>query len=119
MSTQYKILVNDRNYTNWNLFDALYLNEIKEKININPVSNKLFSSDIFEINEDKVNILHSSVRCMPSIPGILVLKGNKTYGKIKDKFLYKCIPDDRRFPEFLMPYNIKTGFSKNNDNKYI
>lgn len=119
MSTQYKILVNDRHYTNWNLFDALYLNEIKEKININPVSNKLFSSDIFEINEDKVNILHSSVRCMPSIPGILVLKGNKTYGKIKDKFLYKCIPDDRRFPEFLMPYNIKTGFSKNNDNKYI
>ena len=118
MSVQYKILVNDRNYTDWNLFDALSLNEI-EKILINPVSNKLFSSDIFEMIEDKVNILHSSVRCMPSIPGILVLKGNKTYGRIKDKFLYKCIPDDRRFPEFLMPYNVKLGFSKNIDNKYI
>lgn len=118
MSVQYKILVNDRNYTDWNLFDALSLNEI-EKILINPVSNKLFSSDIFEMIEDKVNILHSSVRCMPSIPGILVLKGNKTYGRIKDKFLYKCIPDDRRFPEFLIPYNVKLGFSKNIDNKYI
>lgn len=118
MSVQYKILVNDRNYTDWNLFDALSLNEI-EKIPINPASNKLFSSDIFEMIEDKVNILHSSVRCMPSIPGILVLKGNKTYGRMKDKFLYKCIPDDRRFPEFLMPYNVKLGFSKNIDNKYI
>ena len=118
MSVQYKILVNDRNYNDWNLFDALSLNEI-EKLSINPASNKLFSSDIFEIKDDKVNILHSSVRCMPSIPGILVLKGNKSYGKIKDKFLYKCIPDDRRFPEFLMPFNVKLGFSKNIDNKYI
>ena len=118
MSVQYKILVNDRNYMDWNLFDALSLNEI-EKIPINPASNKLFSSDIFEMIQDKVNILHSSVRCMPSIPGILVLKGNKTYGRMKDKFLYKCIPDDRRFPEFLMPYNVKLGFSKNIDNKYI
>jgi|UniRef100_A0A6C0CVZ6 exoribonuclease R len=118
MSVQYKILVNDRNYTDWNLFDALSLNEI-EKLPINPASNKLFSSDIFEMIENKVNILHSSVRCMPSIPGILVLKGNKTFGRIKDKFLYKCIPDDRRFPEFLMPYNVKLGFSKNIDNKYI
>jgi exoribonuclease R len=119
MSVQYKILVNDRNYTDWNLFDALSLNEIEEKLNINPASNKLFSSDIFEFKDEQINILHSSVRCMPSIPGILVLKGNKTYGKIKDKFLYKCIPDDRRFPEFLMPYNVKLGFSKNIDNKYI
>jgi exoribonuclease R len=118
MSVQYKILVNDRNYTDWNLFDALSLNEI-EKLPINPASNKLFSSDIFEMIENKVNILHSSVRCMPSIPGILVLKGNKTFGRIKDKILYKCIPDDRRFPEFLMPYNVKLGFSKNIDNKYI
>jgi len=118
MSGQYKILVNDRQYEDWNLFDALSLNEI-EKLSINPVSNKLFSSDIFEINKDKIYILHSSVRCMPSIPGILVLKGNKTYGKIKDKFLYKCIPDDRRFPEFVVPYNVKLGFSKNTDNKYI
>ena len=57
-----------------NYIMLLSLNEI-DKININPVSEKLFSSDIFEINKDKIYILHSSVRCMPSIPGILVFKG--------------------------------------------
>ena len=114
----YKILINDRNYQDWSLVDALSLNET-EKIDIEPTKSKLFSSDVFELHDKTVNILHSSVRSMPSIPGILVLKGNKTYGKYKDKFLYKCIPDDRRFPEFVTPYNVKLGFSKNTDNKYI
>lgn len=119
----YKILLNDRYYKEWLLYDALSLNEI-EKINIDPVLCKLFSCDIFEYNENtldnkKIKILHSSVRSMPSIPGILVLKNNKTYGKYKDKYLYKCIPDDKRIPEFLVPYAVKMGFSKNIDNKYI
>ena len=119
----YKILLNDRYYKEWLLYDALSLNEI-EKINIDPVLCKLFSCDIFEYNENiednkKIKILHSSVRSMPSIPGILVLKNNKTYGKYKDKYLYKCIPDDKRIPEFLVPYAVKLGFSKNIDNKYI
>ena len=56
---------------------------------------------------------------MPSIPGILVLKDGKTFGKYKDKYLYKCIPDDRRMPIFLIPYHLKLGFSKNIDNKYV
>lgn len=125
----YKILLNDRYYKEWLLYDALSLNEI-EKINIDPILCKLFSCDIFEYNENieddentpdnkKIKILHSSVRSMPSIPGILVLKNNKTYGKYKDKYLYKCIPDDKRIPEFLVPYALKLGFSKNIDNKYI
>ena len=118
MSDQYKILINDRQYSDWQLYNALSLNEI-DKIDINPISEKLFSSDIFDLYNDKINILHSSVRCMPSIPGILVLKGNKSYGKKKDKFLYKCIPDDRRFPEFLVPFQNKSSFSKNIGNKYV
>ena len=93
MTTTYKILIDDRNYTEWCLYDALSLIEV-EKLHIIPTLSKLFSSDIFDIKDKNVNILHSSVRSMPSIPGILVLKGNKTYGKYKDKFLYKCIPDD-------------------------
>ena len=116
--TSYKILINDREYQEWNLVDALSLNET-EKIDIEPVKSKLFSSDIFEINDKNVNILHSSVRSMPSIPGILVLKNSKTFGKCKDKYFYKCIPDDRRFPIFIVPYKLKMGFSKNLDNKYI
>ena len=66
-----------------------------------------------------VTILHSSVRCMPVIPGVLVLNESKTYGKIKDRHLYRCIPDDRRLPVFLMAYKPRVGFSKNMTNKYV
>ena len=135
-SSAYKILISDRSYVEWNLYDALSLNEV-QKINIHPSTNKLFSGDTFECNTSdsknersidqptdlgsirQIKLLHSSVRSMPSIPGILVLKDGKTFGKHKDKFLYKCIPDDRRFPVFTVPYALKIGFSKNIDNKYI
>lgn len=115
---QYKILIEDRYYLDWNLYDSLSLNKV-DKLMIIPEKEKLFSSDIFEIKNGKVNILHSSLRSMPCIPGILVLKDGKSYGKYKDKYLYKCIPDDRRLPNFVVPYNLKLGFSKNIDNKYI
>ena len=118
MATPYKILIDNREYTEWTLYDSLSLNEV-EKIPIEPANNKLFSSDIFEMTDNVVNILHSSVRSMPCIPGVLVLSNGKTYGKHKDKYLYKCIPDDRRFPIFIVPYALKLGFSKNIDNKYI
>jgi exoribonuclease R len=131
MTTSYKILIKDRNYTDWSLYDALYLNETA-KININPSLNKLFSGDTFECAHDhnhnhndissevrSIKILHSCVRSMPSIPGILVLKGGKTFGKHKDKYLYRCIPDDKRIPIFTVPYALKVGFSKNIDNKYV
>jgi len=118
-SNCYKILINDRKYEEWKLYDGISFNEI-EKIDIEPSSIKLFSSDIFEINNtNNIKVLHSSVRSSRGIPGILVLNNSKSYGKYKDKYLYKCIPDDKRFPEFIVPYNIKLGFSKNIDNKYI
>jgi len=119
---QFKILLNDRKYTDWQIYDALSLQEInKESINIkiDPISEKLFSSDIFEIHDDKIKVLHSSLKCMPIIPGILILKGNKSFGKYKHKNLYKLIPDDRRMPSFLVPYQIKLGFDKNISNKYV
>ena len=127
MAKSYKILITDRNYQSWNLYDTLSLIEI-EKIDIDPSINKLFSGDVFEYKlpmiescneKPKLTILHSIVRSMAIIPGILVLKGGKTFGKYKDKYLYKCIPDDSRFPVFTIPYAMKVGFSKNIDNKYI
>ena len=51
-----------------------------------------------------------------------MLKG-KTYGRSKSgvgKFYYKCIPNDKRLPAFLIPYENKNiGFNKNITNKYI
>lgn len=48
-SMAYKILISDRSYVEWNLYDALSLNEV-DKINIHPSTNKLFSGDTFECN---------------------------------------------------------------------
>jgi len=118
MAISYKITIDNREYTEWTLYDSLSLNEV-EKIKIDPANDKLFSCDVFELTDGVVNILHSSARCMQCIPGVLVLSSGKTYGKHKDKYLYKCIPDDKRFPHFIVPYALKLGFSKNIDNKFI
>ena len=88
---------------------------------VNPVEQKLFNHDIFDydIDKDILTIVHSTTRSMSNIPGVLVLEGNKRYGKYKSKFLYKCIPDDKRLPVFMVPYKIKYGFNKSISNKYI
>lgn len=125
----YKIHVNDRSYTSWEVFDANKFNKIE--ISINPLENKLFTDDVFIIDKNNITIAHSSVRTGPSIPGVLILNGNKTYGRQNrlqcgqsyskrraeiagGKLLYKCIPDDVRLPTFLVPYEIRDmSLSKN------
>jgi len=123
----FKIHMNDRNYGSWDVFDMDNFN--KFSLNINPIESKLFTNDVFTIDENNiVNIVHSSIRHGP-IPGVLVLDGNKTYGRelkiakkknITGRLLYKCIPDDIRIPPFLVPYEIKhLGFSKVYKNMYV
>lgn len=115
----YKIIINDRNYQDWHLCDSSSLNEIN-KIEIDPTKSKLFTNDVFQIDDERqLNITNSCVRTMTHISGILVLNNSKTFGKYKDKYLYKCIPDDKSLPIFIIPYNLKLGFSKNINNKYI
>jgi hypothetical protein len=129
----YKIYVNDRNYTSWEVFDAN--NHSKLSVDItNPFDLKLFSNDVFTIDQNNaINIIHSSIRCDEHMPGVLVLTDNKTYGresktsntgtksKVKEgRLLYKCVPDDKRLPTFLVPYEIKNmGFSKVLKNLYV
>ena len=56
---------------------------------------------------------------MKSIPGVIILKDNKTYGKKGKKYYYKCIPDDKRFPIFLVAHKNVVTFNKVKKNKYI
>ena len=122
----YKIHIHDRNYSSWDIYDTGNLNKIST-IEINPIESKLFSNDVFEINTDgSINLLHSTVRHGSSIPGVLMLDGNKTYGRqlkangTAGKLLYKCMPDDKRMPAFLIPYEMKNvGFSKVFKNLYV
>jgi hypothetical protein len=114
----YKLNVVDRNYNETSIVDSKNLNVVLN-IELNPVKNKLFTQDIFNVNENNIEIIHSPVRSKPLIPAILVLEGNKMYGKHKNKMLYKCIPDNKGLPIFLVPYKIKPNFSKKLTNKYI
>jgi exoribonuclease R len=120
----YKIHINNRNYTDWEVFETI--NFQKVQINISPLEEKLFANDVFILNaENKTEVIHSSIRTgTNNIPGVLVLEDNKTYGRQKGKkqakLLYKCIPDDMRLPAFLVPYELKhVGFSKVFTNLYV
>jgi len=116
--TNYKIIIEDRNYLQWKIYDSN--NCEKKEILVNPVENKLFSNDVFTFEKNKVNLIHSTLRNTPAIPGVLIIVNNKTYGRKNGKLLYKCIPDDIRIPSFLIPYEIKKmGFSKVFVNLYV
>jgi len=116
---KYKILIDHRNYSTWSIVNATDFTPISLSMK-NPAEYHLFNNDIFTFNKEKVNIEHSLLRTCDSIAGVLILENNKTYGRYKDKFLYKCIPDDIRVPSFLVPYEMKKmGFSKSFVNLYV
>lgn len=108
-----KVIIEDRNYESWKI---IYPESFP---NVDPLENKLFNEDKINMKDGKVVLVHSPVRVAEAHPGILVLENGKTYGKRGNKFLYKCIPDDRHLPIFLVPYgNKKTTLSKSAVNKY-
>ena len=115
----YKILVEDREFKSWSIYETKQFQKIE--LTIDPIKEKLFSDDTFTIDENgHAKLVHSTLRSGPPIPGVLIIHGNKTYGRLKDKLLYKCIPDDNRIPSFLIPYEIKNiGFSKVFTNLYV
>jgi len=128
--SSYKIYIHDRSYIKWEVFDSSNFNKVE--LVVNPLEAKLFSNDVFTLQQDNsIQLLHSSIRSGTSIPGVLILDGNKTYGRqtkvnaktnksTSGKLLYKCIPDDMRLPVFLVPYEMKTlGFSKVLKNLYV
>jgi exoribonuclease R len=122
MLQKYQILINDRNYSSFSFVDY-DTNEIipNQAINMNPIENKLFNKDIFTYNTNNITITKSDIRSGISIPGVLLLENNKTFGRTKNKkrLLYKCIPDDKHLPIFLIPYEIEIQFSKVYKNKYV
>ena len=120
--TPRRIFINDRNYMSWKLND---LNTNEELFSdgtlcskFNPIDKRLFNNDIIY---DDGELVYSYIRECPTLAGILLLENNKTYGRTdnKKRLLYKCIPDDKRLPAFLIPYDIKLGFSKNIHDKYV
>ena len=113
-----KIRIHNRDYSSYDVVNSSTLEATDNTVNA--IKYKLFNNDVFTMNsEGVVTIFHSTVRSMPNIPGVLLLDTKRTYGKVKDKFLYKLIPDDKRLPEFLVAYKKRIGFNKKSVNKYV
>ena len=124
MTTLYKIIIDNRNYSNWSVLNATTLEPVSVHLEGNPLQHKLFTGDVFAFKQDDaIDIHYSPVRSMENIPAVLILNGNKTFGRangLKGKLLYKCVPDDVRLPPFLVPYEHKhVGFSKVFSNLYV
>jgi exoribonuclease R len=118
--TNYTIFVSDRDYTNYTINPLI--NGINA-LTIDPIANKLFHDDIFKIDEslNQVCIIDSPTRNNQCIAGVLILEQDKTFGRTdnKKRLLYKCIPNNKHLPIFLIPYNVKIGFSKVYVNKFV
>jgi exoribonuclease R len=134
MPESYKITVHDRNYSSWAFFhsdtnaEITVADPIHETLSkINPIERKLMSRDHFVIKDPaeenpEIEVVNSYAKTCKSLPGVLLLENNKTYGRTENKkrLLYKCVPDDKYLPSFLVPYDIKTtGFSKVLMNRYV
>ena len=116
-----KINVSDRNYQQVTYSSLLETNIQHPPID-NPIKHKLLNNDIFTYDQvnKKVTILQSPIRSKKDIPCVLLLHGNNTYGRKKDKLLYRCIPNDITIPSFLVPYDTKSlPFSKVAFNQYV
>ena len=77
----YKIYVSDRNYNEYTIYNAKTMKKNEVHTVIEPLKLKLLNCDIFTIIKDNVKIIHSPTRESKYISGVLVLQGNKTYGK--------------------------------------
>jgi exoribonuclease R len=143
MSKIYQIKINSRTYDEWYYTDLL---QNKVNVSYDPINYKLFNNDIImevlcdtsnnSIQNTRIKVVDSIISKNKNIPGVLILKDNKTYGRLerKDtldlsgsaikktpgKLLYKCIPDDKTLPPFLIPYEFKhSNFSKLYSNLYV
>ena len=143
-----KMFVADRNYNEWSFLDADTNQPISSpQLDLfNPLVHKLFSRDIFTLSStnsfdmrctspefsrsppltlrfapNSIRVTYSYIKSCTSIAGVIMLENNKTFGRTanKKRLLYKCIPDDIHLPAFLIPYDVKVGFSKTQKNKYV
>ena len=109
-----RVEIIDRHYAKWIWRDATTQDEVD--CDLNPLDLHLFSGDVVNKTGE---LIHSDHMDSATIPGVLVVDG-KTYGRSKNKLIYKCVPDNPKLPSFLVPYDQKSNtFNKKKTNKYI
>jgi hypothetical protein len=75
----------------------------------------LMHDDTFCIKDDKIVIIDS----LKSKPICGILKMDKKMAKQKNKYLYKCIPDNNLLPIVLIPIKDDIDFYKHKCNRYV
>jgi exoribonuclease R len=108
-----KVAIHNRAYTSWEFTQDGVKVDLPHLI---PSKHKLFHNDIIQSRGEIVVIKESPFRDT-ILAGVLIL--GKTYGRYGKRLLYKCIPDNKFLPFFLVPYSEDASFSKVVKNKYI
>jgi len=125
--SSFTVSIHNRDYSSWSFYAD---NTDKEPINVMnypalanvvPLSEKWLNGDVIRVTDTQVTVVKSMYSKSKNIPGVLILDGNKTYGRTQNnkRLYYKCIPFDRGLPAFLIPYNAPIGFSKVQTNHYV
>ena len=85
----YKIHILNRDYSQWSIHDNNTFEIIDGLHTITPFNQKLLNEDVFNViaNAD-IEIINSPIRSSLNIPGVLILEGNKTYGRHNKSKLY-------------------------------
>ena len=142
MSNRYILHINTRNYSNWSWINEETQESISKDKLIEfpfPVPNQLFHGDHYCKQTEKL-ILDSPLRTEKAIIGTLLLSGNRTYGRQvlnkpkttnnislfssansngNGRLYYRCIPQNPKYPIFLVPYNPPLEFSKHTSNQFV
>jgi exoribonuclease R len=108
-----KVVLHNRTYDSWEFTQ----DDVKVDIpNLIPSKHKLLHDDVILYKDETAVIVESPFKDSVLV-GVLIL--GKTYGRSGKRLLYKCIPDNKLLPVFLVPYTADAGFSKVVKNKYI
>ena len=119
--SKFEIHIHNRDYSEWE-YKSLTDDKINPAIiDILPLDHKMFHLDTYLYENGDLSLNYSIVRNKSTIAGVLLLQDNRTYGRTENKkrLLYRCIPDNKSLPAFLVPYNIQIGFEKIQQNKYV
>lgn len=117
------IMIHSREYNSWNLLtsDTYAPVDVDTGVCCDPAKHKFFSRDVISWpngpNADPS--LHYSPTRNQRIAAVLQLDNNQTYGRHGKRLLYRCVPNDRFLPTFLVPYAPKIEFQKKQENKFV
>lgn len=121
-----KLMIQNSQYSEWDVISSAskHTDSVKDQYPGLPPPQMYhgFNQDVYDVSDPTApKLVCSPTRTASYLPGVLILEGNRTYGRTSNRkrLMYKCVPDDRHLPHFLVPYDIIMDFHKAHKNKYV